>query len=142
MNNDKKIKVSAAIIAISLFFLVFVVPYKSVFIVSYIFALAAIAGDAISLLALGKYKTTKAPYGYAYLHTSGVYTGISILFSVIACAVPFSAILTFVIHLILLAVFVVRAISLTSASEYIEKIEEKTVEKHNEFLREKEGYWK
>ena len=58
MNHNSKIVASALISAIVVSLLFFIVPISTAFIISYIFALIAIIGIALSLCAFGKKKTT------------------------------------------------------------------------------------
>ena len=142
MNNNVKIIVSAIIMAVVVSLLFVVVPITDTFIVSYIFTLIAIIGIALSLCVFGKKEITKAPQGHVFVYTAVVYSIISAIFSVIACLVPFSVLWTFVIHIAVLAVFVTRTIAITAGSEYINKVDSKTEEKHKKFQKEKESYWK
>lgn len=142
MNNDKKIILSAVIITVVVSLLFLIVPITGAFVVSYLFALIAISGVALSMFTFGKNETTKEPQGLSFIYTAGIYALIDVVFSVIACAIPLSAALTFVIHIAILAIFAIRAISLTSGSEYINKIDVKAEDKHKEFQKEKENYWR
>lgn len=144
MNNNTKIILSAVIAAAVVSLLFLAVPVTGSFIVSYIFALAAIAGIALSLSVFGG-KNNKAPQGFAYIHTAVVYAVVSTIVSVIACIVnyfiPFSVVITLVLHIAILAGFVIRAIAISSGNEYIVKTDEQAEEKHKEFQKEKATYW-
>ena len=142
MSNNVKIIVSAVIMAIVVSLLFMVVPITDTFIVSYLFILIAIMSIALSLCVFGKRETTKAPQGHAFVYTAVIYSIISVIFSVIACLISLSVLWTLVIHIAVLAVFVIRTIAITAGSEYINKTHEKAEEKHKEFVKEKESYWR
>lgn len=141
MSNNGKVIISAVIMAVVVSLLFLVVPITDEFVVSYIFTLIAIGGIALSLCVFGKSETTKAPQGHAFIYTAVVYAIVSVIFSVIACVVPLSVLWTLVIHVAILAVFVIRTIAITGGSEYINEIDKKAEEKHKEFQKEKESYW-
>lgn len=145
MNNNTKIILTAVISATVVSLLFLAVPVTGSFIVSYIFALAAIAGIALSLSVFGD-KNNKAPQGFAYIHTAVVYAVVSTIVSVIACIVnyfiPFSVVITLVLHIAILAGFVIRATAISSGNEYIVKTDEQAEETHKEFQKEKATYWK
>lgn len=141
MNNNRKIISSAIIMAIVVSLLFMVVPITGAFITSYVYTLIAIIGIAASLLVFGKKETTKAPQGHAFVYTAAVYAIVCVIFSIIACVIPLSAPWTVVVHTAILAVFIIRTISLTAGSEYINKVDRKAEEKHQEFIKEKESYW-
>ena len=145
MNNNIRIFLSAAIAAIVITLLFFIVPITGTFIVSYIFALAVIAGIALSMSVFGK-GNNKAPQGFAYIHTAVQYaivsTIISIILYIISIQYVFSTTITAVIHIAILAFFVIRSIALSAGNEYITKLDEKAEEKHKEFEKVKETYWK
>lgn len=142
MNNNAKIILSAIIIAVVVSLLFLVVPITGAFIASYIFTLIAIIGIAMSLCMFGKGETTKAPQGHAFVYTAVLYSILSLIFSVIACLASLSALWSVIIHSAILAVFVIRVISLTAGSEYINKVEQRAEQKHAEFTKEKADYWK
>lgn len=144
MSNNTKIILSAAIVAVVVSLLFLVVPVTGSFIVSYIFALTAIAGTAVSLCVFGS-KNNKAPQGFAYIHTAVVYAIVSSVVSVIACIVnyflPFSVFITLVLHIAIFAVFVIRAIAISSGNDYIVKTDKQAEEKYKDFQKEKATYW-
>lgn len=142
MSNNVKIIVSAVIMAVVVSLLFLVVPITGTFVVSYIFALIAIAGIASGLYAFGKSETTKAPQGHAFVYTAVVYAIISVIFSVIACVAALSLKITMIIHIAVLAIFVIMTIALVSGSEFINKTEIRVEEKNKEFQKEKESYWR
>lgn len=142
MSNNVKIIVSAVIMAVVVSLLFLVVPITGTFVVSYIFALIAIAGIASGLYAFGKSETTKAPQGHAFVYTAVVYAIISVIFSVIACVATLSTTWTVIVHVAILAIFVIRIITLTAGSEYINRVEKVAEEKHKEFQKKKADYWK
>ncbi|MCI5892419.1 MAG: hypothetical protein MRZ66_03320 [Clostridiales bacterium] len=145
MNNNIRIVLCSVIAAVVVSLLYLVVPATDTFVVSHIFSLIAISGIAVSLCVFGK-GNNKAPQAFAYIHTAVIYAVISTVISVIACIISyykhFPAAITVVVHMAILAVFVIRAVALNSGNEYIEKIDAKAEEKHKEFLNEKESYWK
>lgn len=140
MNKNGKIILSAvvAIAAISTSFAV--VPTSGTFITSYIFAVIAICGIAGTICIYGK-GSPKAVAGLSYIYTSVVYAAVSTIFSVIACLVPLNIIWTFVVHVILLAVFAIRIITSSAGSDYVNDVDKRNEEKHNKFLNEKKDYW-
>ncbi len=142
MSNQVKIILSSVIMTVAVSLLFMVIPITGAFIVSYSFTLIAIIGIALSLLVFGKSETTKAPQGLAFIHTVGVYSVISIIFSFFAYVLTISTKWTIVIHTAILAVFVIRIIALIGGSEYINKTDSKAEEKHKEFQKEKESYWR
>ncbi len=141
MNKNSKIIICGIIAAVIVSLLYAVVPMTNAFIISHIFSLIAIGVICGSLCVYGKGKS-KAVAGISYIHSTALYGVISIIFSIIACLIPLSAIWTFVIHIAILGVFAIRIISSNIGSDYINKVDEKTEKKHNEFLKEKENYWK
>ena len=145
MNNKTRIILSALIAAVVVTLLFFVVPITGTFIVSYVAALIAIGGIALSLWVFGK-GNNKSPQGFGYIYTAVGYAVVSTIASIIACIVNynyiFSVIYTIIGHAAILAIFVIRSIALSSGNEYIEKVAEKAEEKHREFEKEKETYWK
>ena len=96
----------------------------------------------MSLCMFGKGETTKAPQGHAFIYTAVLYSILSLIFSVIACLSSLSVLWAIIIHSAILAVFVIRAITLTAGSEYINKVEQRAEQKHAEFKKEKADYWK
>lgn len=144
VNNNIKIILCSIISAVIVSLLYLVVPVTDTFVVSHIFSLIAIGSIAVSLYVYGK-GNNKAPQAFAYIHTAVTYAVISTVISVIACIIVyykhFPVAITIVIHIAVLAVFVIRAIALSAGNEYIEKIDTKTEEKHKEFEKEKETYW-
>ena len=80
--------------------------------------------------------------GLSYIYTSVVYAVLNVIFSVIACVITLAPIWTLVVHIILLAVFAIRIIGSNAASDYVNVVDKKAEDKHNEFLKEKENYWK
>ncbi|MGM9552636.1 MAG: hypothetical protein ACI3XA_10320 [Clostridia bacterium] len=142
MNNNTKIIISAIIMAVVVSLLFIVVPITDTFIVSYIFTLIAIIGIALSLCVFGKRETTKTPQGHAFVYTAVIYSIISVFFSVIACLISLYVLWTLVIHIAVLAVFIIRIIAITAGSEYINEVDSKAEQKHKEFIKEKENYWR
>lgn len=128
-----------AIGAISTLFAV--VNVDETFVISYVFADIAICGIAGTLCVYGKGKS-KAVAGLSYIYTSVVYAVLNVIFSVIACVITFAPIWTLVVHIILLAIFAIRIIGSNTASDYVNVVDKKAEDKHNEFLKEKENYWK
>ncbi len=141
MTNNVKIILSAFIMAIIVSMLFLIVPITGVFITSYVFTLIAITGIALSLLTFGKYATTKAPQGHAFVYTAVIYAISNIIFSIIACMVNLSILWTIVIHTTILGIFIIIIISMSSGSDYTNKVNKVAEEKHKEFINEKENYW-
>ena len=141
MKNNIKIISSAVIVAVVLSLLFMVVPVTDAFVISYVFALIGICGVAGSLCVFGK-GNNKAPQGFAYISSAITYVIVSLIFSVIDCIVVLSLKWTLVIHIGILAVFVIRIIALSSSNEYIGKLDEVSNEKSKEFQKEKQNYWK
>lgn len=141
MKNNIKIILSAVIVAAVVSMLFMVIPVTDAFVISYIFTLLGICGVAGSLCVFGK-GSNKAPQGFAYISSAITYVVVSLIFSVIACVVVLSLKWTLVIHVGILAVFVIRIIALSSGNEYISKLDEISNEKSKEFQKEKQNYWK
>lgn len=141
MKNNIKIISSAVIVASVVSLLFMVVPVTDAFVISYVFTLIGICGVAGSLCVFAK-RNNKAPQGFAYISSAITYVIVSLFFSVIACIVVLSLKWTLVIHIGILAVFVIRIIALSSSNEYISKLDEVSNEKSKEFQKEKQKYWK
>ncbi len=141
MNNNVKIILSAVIAALVVSLLFLVVPVTSTFVASYIFALLAISLIAVSLCIYGK-GNNKSPQGFGYINVAVIYAVVSTIFSVIACVIPLDIRWTIVVHAGILAVFVIVAVALSSGNQHIVKLDEQTEEKHKEFEKEKNTYWK
>lgn len=141
MNRNFKI-ILIGLIAIGAISTLFaVVNIDETFVISYIFADIAICGIVGTLCAYGK-GSSKAVAGLSYIYTSTVYAALNVIFSVIACVITLAPIWTLVVHIILLAIFAIRIIGLNAASDYVNEHDKKAEDKHNEFLKEKENYWK
>lgn len=141
MNNNVKIILSAVIAALVVSLLFLVVPVTSTFIASYIFALIAISSIAVSLCIYGK-GNNKAPQGFGYINVAVIYAVVSTIFSVIACVIPLDIRWTVVVHVGILAVFVIVAVALSSGNQHIVKLDNQAEEKRKEFEKEKNTYWK
>ena len=146
MNNIVKVIVSALLLAIVVSLLWFVMPATPVWAISYIFTLVAIVGIAISFLVY-KQKTTRVPQGHAFPITAVSYALISAFFSVITLYYDyneqyFPAVWYAIIHTAILVIYVIRVIALFVGSEYIEKVGERTEQKHKELNKGKADYWK
>ena len=141
MKNNIKIILSAVIIAAVVSLLFLVVPVTGAFVISYIFTLVGICGVAGSLCVFGN-GNNKAPQGFAYISSAVTYVIVNLIFSVIACVIVLSLKWTLVIHVGILAVFVIRIITLSSGNEYTSKLDEVSNEKSKEFQKEKQNYWK
>lgn len=141
MKNNIKIILSALIVAVVVSLLFMVVPVTNAFVISYVFTLVSILGITASLCMFGK-GNDKVPQGYAYITSAMSYAIVSLIFSIIACVVIISLKWTLIIHIAILAVFVIRVIALSSGNEYISKLDEVSNEKNKEFQKEKENYWK
>ena len=118
-----------------------VVNVDDTFVISYVFADIAICGIVGTLCAYGK-GSSKVVAGLSYIYTSVVYAVLNVIFSVIACVITLAPIWTLVVHIILLAIFVIRIIGSNKASDYVNEVDKNAEDKHNEFLKEKENYWK
>ena len=140
MSRNGKIILSAiiAIAAVSMLFAV--VPINETFIVSYIFADIAICFVAGTVYAYGK-GSAKAAAGLSYIYTSVIYAALSVIFSLIACIVSLPLKWTLTVHIMLLAVFAIRIIASSAGSDYVNELDKKAEEKHNEFVNEKKDYW-
>ena len=141
MKNNIKIISSAVIVAAVVSLLFMVVPVTDAFVISYVFTLIGICGVAGSLCVFGK-GSNEAPQGFAYISSAIIYVVVSLIFSVVACIVALSLKWTLVIHIGILAVFIIRIIALSSSNEYISKLDEVSNEKSKEFQKEKQNYWK
>ncbi len=141
MSKNGKVILAAlvAIAAISILFAV--VPINGTFITAYVFAIVAICGIAGTICVYGK-GNSKAVAGLSYIYTSIVYAVLNIIFSVVACLIPLSTVWTLVVHIILLAIFIIRIIVSNIGSDYVNNVDKKAEEKHKEFKKEKESYWK
>lgn len=141
MNRNGKIILSAVVAIAAVSTLFAVVPTSGTFITSYVFAVIAICVIAGTICVCGK-GSSKAVAGLSYIYTGIVYAVVSVIFSVIACIISLSWIWTLVVHIILLAVFAIRIITSSIGSDYISEKDKKAEEKHNNFLKEKNNYWK
>lgn len=141
MKNNIKIISSAVIVAAVVSLLFMVVPITDAFIISYVFTLIGICGVAGSLCVFGK-GSNEAPQGFAYISSAITYVVVSLIFSVIACIVVLSLKWTLVIHIGILAVFVIRVIVLSSSNDHISKLDKISNKKNKEFQKEKQSYWK
>lgn len=141
MIRSSKIILSAAVAIAAISTLFAVVPTSGTFITSYVFAVIAICGIAGTVCVYGK-GTSKAVAGLSYIYTSVVYAVLNVAFSVVACLIPLPTLWTLVVHIILLAVFTIRIITSNIGSDYVNEIDKRNEEKHNNFLNEKEDYWK
>lgn len=141
MSRSGKIILSAVVAIAAVSTLFAVVPTSGTFITSYVFAVIAICGIAGTVCVYGK-GTSKAVAGLSYIYTSVVYAVLNVIFSVVACLIPLPTLWTLVVHIILLAVFTIRIITSNIGSDYVNEIDKRNEEKHNNFLNEKEDYWK
>ena len=141
MNRNGKIILSAVVAIAAISTLFAVVPTSGTFITSYVFAVIAVCGIAGTVCVYGK-GSSKAVAGLSYIYTSIVYAVVSTIFSVIACLVPLAWIWTLVVHIILIAIFAIRMITLSVGSDYVNDVDKRNAEKHNKFLNEKKDYWK
>lgn len=141
MNNNLKIIVSSIIAALVVSLLFLVIPITATFIVDHIFALIAIGGITASLCIYNQ-RLTKAPQGFGYIYAAGVYAAVSTVFSIIAYAADLDTLWAVVVHVALLAVFVIIAISISAGNKHITRLDDVAVEKHKAFEKEKANYWK
>lgn len=140
MHRNGKIILSAVIAIAAMSVLFAVVPASETFVISYVFAVIAIFGIAGTLCLYGK-GSSKAAAGLSYFYASIIYAVFSVIFSVIACLISFSALWTLAVHIILLAIFAVRFVVSNIGSDYVNEIDKKSEAKHSEFLNEKKDYW-
>lgn len=141
MHRNGKIMLSAVIAIAAISVLFAVVPASEAFVISYVFAVIAIFGIAGTLCLYGK-GSSKAVAGLSYIYTSVVYAVFSVIFSIVACLISFSALWTLAVHIILLALFAVRVVVSNVGSDYVNEADKKSEAKHSEFLNEKKDYWK
>ena len=141
MKNNVKIVLSALIVVAVVSMLFMVIPITDAFVISYIFILLGICGVAGSLCVFGK-GNNKSPQGFAYISSTITYIVVSLIFSVIACVVVLSLKWTLIIHVGILAVFVISIIALSTGNEYINKLYQVSSEKSEKFQKEKQNYWK
>ena len=141
MSRNGKIILSAVVAIAAVSTLFAVVPSNETFITSYVFSVIAICGIAGTVCVYGKGKS-KAASGLSYIYTSIVYAVLNVIFSVVACLIPLPTLWTLVVHIILLAVFAIRIITSNIGSDYVNEIDKRNEEKHNNFLNEKKDYWK
>ena len=141
MSRNIKIMLAAVVAIAAVSTLFAVVPVNDTFIASYIFAVIAICGIAGTVCIYGKGRS-KAVSGLSYVYTSIVYAALNLIFSVVACLVPLTLTWTLVVHIILLAVFVIRAIISNAGSDYVNEVDKRNEIKHKAFLDEKKDYWK
>ncbi len=137
--NATVLSLFIAVIAVSMLF--FVVPITGAFIVSYIFALVAIVSIAISIHFFRNTEMNTIT-DLSYINTAVTYSIISIFFSVIACLIPLSAVISFVIHFLILAFFTIRIIVLSVGGNYIKTVNQVNNQKHEKFKKEKDTYWR
>ena len=75
------------------------------------------------------------------LDINNIFAISNIIFSIIACMVNLSILWTIVIHTTILGIFIIIIISMSSGSDYTNKVNKVAEEKHKEFINEKENYW-
>lgn len=141
MSRNGKIILSAVVAIAAISTLFAAVPANGTFITSYVFAVIAICGIAGTVCVYGKGKS-KAVSGLSYIYTSVVYAVLNAIFSVAACLIPLPALWALVVHIILLAVFVIRIITSSAGSDYVNEVDKRNEAKHKAFLNEKKDYWK
>ena len=141
MKNNTKIILSAVIVATAVSLLFLVIPITEAFVTSYIFTLIGIFAVTGCLCAFGK-GSNKAPQGFAYISSAVSYIVINFIFSVIACIMELSLEWTLVIHFIILAIFVIRTIAISSGNKHISDLDKISNEKSKDFQKEKQNYWK
>lgn len=137
--NATVLSLFIAVIAVSMLF--FVVPITGAFIVSYIFALVAIFSIAISIHFFRNTEMNTIT-DLSYINTAATYSIISVFFSVIACLIPLSAVISFVIHFLILAFFTIRIIVSSVGGNYIKTVNQANNQKHEKFKKEKDTYWR
>jgi len=133
-----------AVVVVSLLWLV--IPITPVWIISYIAALIAIVGIATSFSVYAR-KVTRVPQGHAFPIAAATYAVVSVLFSAVIVLLDYNG-LSFhsvwyaIIHVAVLAFFLIRVIMLLAGAAHIEKVGERAEQKHEELNREKADYWK
>ena len=141
MNNNIKIIVSAIIAALVVSLLFLVIPITHTFVVDYVFALIAISGITAGLCIYNQ-RLTKAPQGFGYIYAAVLYAAASTVFSIIAYVADLGTLWALVVHVALLAVFVIIAISISAGNKHITRLDDVAAEKHAAFEKEKANYWK
>ncbi len=140
MSKNIKIIICGCIVAMVVSLLYAIVPITDTFIVSHIFSIIAIF---LIVCSLCTYKgRTKAVAGLSYIYSFVLYAVVSIIFSIIACIISLAVVWTLVIHIIILAIFTIRVIVSNAGSDYISNVDGSSTTKHNEFIKEKNNYWK
>ena len=139
MSNSVKVIIGAVAVTAVVTLLFLLVPVTPTFVICYIFALAAIAAVAAGLML---YDKGPAPHGYARIYAAVAYCAVSILFSVIACALSLDALITFFVHAAVLVLFFLIAIGVSAGNAHITKAEKQAEEKRRDFESEKKNYWK
>jgi len=145
MNNTIKIIVIAILTAIAVSLLWLIIPITSVWIISYIFAIIAITGIALSFIIYVK-KATSVPHGHVFPITAVIYgiasSGLSAAIVLLDnIGIHFYVKLYIIIHSIIFIFFIIRVIILLAGTEHISKISEKAEERHKELNKDKENYW-
>ena len=139
MKNNTKVILSGIIVATVVSLLFLVVPITDAFITSYIFTLIGIICTCATLCV---FKKDKVPQSFSYISSAISYITASIIFSIIACIFNLSLKWTLVIHVVILAIFTIRIIALSSANKHITQLDETASKKSAEFQKEKQNYWK
>ena len=139
MKNNVKIILGGVIVAVVASLLFLVIPITDAFIISYIFTLIGIICTCATLCA---FKKDKVPQSFAYISSATSYISVSVIFSIIACIFNLSLNWTLVVHVVILAVFAIRILALSSANKHITQLDEIANKKSAEFQKEKQNYWK
>jgi len=145
MNNTIKIIIIAVLTAIAISLLWLIIPATSVWIISYIFAIIAITGIALSFIVYTK-KATTVPQGHVFPITAVFYaiasSGLSVAIVFLDnIGIHFNVKLYIIIHTIIFIFFMIRVIILLAGAEHISKTDEKAEERHKELNKDKENYW-
>ena len=148
MNNKIKVFISALLAAGVVSLLWIVIPVTPTWIISYCFMMVAILTMALSFSAYSN-KTTGIPQGHAFPLTAYSYLIINVVLSAVMIGVNFDKDNECfahqwyaVIHAVILVIFIVRVISLTSGAGHIQKVGEESEQRHKELNKDKENYWK
>jgi len=129
MKNKIRIIVIGVILAVIFSLLFFLLPVTAHFIIAYVFALISILGLILSAIFLTR-KGIRVPQDIPFLSTAWTYLIINLVVSIIGVGLQsfYSPIILIVVHILILAFFVVRIILLSGGKEYIDSREDKIAE--------------
>ena len=146
MSNTVKVILSALFVAVVISLLWLVIPITPVWVISYIFALVAIGGVAISFFVYTK-KSTNVPQGHAFPITAVTYTVVNVVLSAVTVYFDyngqhFHSMWYVIIHTAVFVFFIIRVIMLLAGAERIDRIDIQSEQKNKELNLGKENYWK